>query len=120
MDQNRAAPRHRGEHSAIPILQHAIAHVMLASIVKPDGGSDIAPLTLPPFSSRLTLDNSVRDMWNADVVPACPSPAVFSGGWPYLKLALMLLAVFTDGGFIHKRLRIFTEGGGCVGEVVAD
>ena len=81
------------------------AAVMLsASIVKPDGGSDIAPLTLPPLF-EFTLDNSVRDMWNAGVYPLSILIAVFSGGWPYFKLALMLLAWYSPMGVLSTSAR---------------
>ena len=49
------------------------------------------PLTLPPLF-EFTLANSVKDMWQAKVYPLSVLIAVFSGGWPYLKLALMLVA----------------------------
>ena len=48
-------------------------------------------LTLPPLFD-FTLANSVDDMWKAKVYPLSVLIAVFSGGWPYLKLALMLVA----------------------------
>eukprot|EP00854_Cymbomonas_tetramitiformis_P002840 gene2840-3638_t len=40
---------------------------------------------------NFTLANSVRDMWNAKVYTLALLIAVFSGGWPYAKLALMLV-----------------------------
>ena len=49
------------------------------------------PLMLPPLFD-FTLANSVKDMWRAKVYPLSVLIAVFSGGWPYLKLALMLAA----------------------------
>ena len=81
------------------------AAVMLsASVVKPDGGPGIEPLTLPPLF-EFTLNNSVRDMWDAGVYPLSILIAVFSGGWPYLKLALMLLAWYSPMGVLSCSAR---------------
>ena len=45
-----------------------------------------------------TLANSVRDMWRAGVYPLAALIGVFSGGWPYLKLFLMLIAWVANPG----------------------
>mmetsp|Transcript_8330 Transcript_8330/g.16163 ORF Transcript_8330/g.16163 Transcript_8330/m.16163 type:complete len:1340 (+) Transcript_8330:114-4133(+) len=44
--------------------------------------------TLPTLF-EFTLANTIRDMWQAKVYPLSLLVAVFSGGWPYLKLLLM-------------------------------
>ena len=54
-------------------------------------------LTPPPVFS-FTLANSVRDMWRAGVYPLAALIGVFSGGWPYLKLFLMLIAWVANPG----------------------
>ena len=47
----------------------------------------------PPLH-EFSLGSSVRDMWRAGTYPLSILIAVFSGGWPYLKLAVMLFAWF--------------------------
>lgn len=39
--------------------------------------------------AEFTLQNSVHDMWQAGVYPLSILIALFSGGWPYMKLVLM-------------------------------
>jgi len=51
-----------------------------------EDGFEYAPESLMTF----TLANTVRDMWNAKVYPLAVLVAVFSGGWPYVKLVLMV------------------------------
>ena len=51
-------------------------------------GQAQAPMDLFSF----TLANSVHDMWQAGVYPLSIMIAVFSGGWPYLKVLLMLFS----------------------------
>lgn len=45
-----------------------------------------------PSLFEFSLANSIRDMWSAKVYPLALLIAGFSGGWPYLKLFLMLCA----------------------------
>ena len=45
-----------------------------------------------PSLFAFTLANSVHDMWQAGVYPLSVMIALCSGGWPYLKLLLMLFS----------------------------
>uniref|UniRef100_A0A6B2KY53 Uncharacterized protein n=1 Tax=Arcella intermedia TaxID=1963864 RepID=A0A6B2KY53_9EUKA len=47
-----------------------------------------------PALFSFSLANSVRDMWRAKVYPLSILIGVFSGGWPYAKLLLMLFSWF--------------------------
>ena len=51
------------------------------------------------------LINSVRDMWKAGVYPLSIIVALFSGIWPYLKLALMLISFCIPASLFSKRQR---------------
>jgi len=44
-----------------------------------------------PTLFEFSLVNTIVDMWKAGVYPLSILVAVFSGGWPYLKLALMMI-----------------------------
>ena len=63
----------------------------------------------PPLH-EFSLGSSVRDMWRAGTYPLSILIAVFSGGWPYLKLALMLFAWFAPPARLHptRRGRLLT------------
>lgn len=66
------------------------AEVRVSASLRGAGG---APQTVElPAVFSFSLGNSVRDMWNAHTYSLAVLIAVFSGGWPYLKLALMLVA----------------------------
>ena len=52
-----------------------------------------------------TLGNSVRDMWNAEVYALSLIILIFSGIWPYLKLAIMLVCWWLPAKFINSKLR---------------
>jgi hypothetical protein len=58
-----------------------------------------------PSLFDFTLANSVQDMWQAGVYPLSIIIAVASGGWPYVKLLLMLFCWFTSPMKLHKRRR---------------
>ena len=58
----------------------------------------------PPLH-EFSLGSSVRDMWRAGTYPLSILIAVFSGGWPYLKLALMLFAWFAPPARLHPTRR---------------
>mmetsp|Transcript_10112 Transcript_10112/g.19792 ORF Transcript_10112/g.19792 Transcript_10112/m.19792 type:complete len:2068 (+) Transcript_10112:36-6239(+) len=45
-----------------------------------------------PSIFDFTLQNTIQDMWDAGVYPLSILVAVFSGGWTYLKLLLMMAA----------------------------
>lgn len=50
-------------------------------------------LSPEPFEiSGFSLYQSIDDMWNAGVYPLAILVAFFSGGWPYIKLILMLVS----------------------------
>ena len=51
------------------------------------------------------LINSVRDMWKAGVYPLSIIVALFSGIWPYAKLALMLISFCLPASLFSKRQR---------------
>jgi hypothetical protein len=51
------------------------------------------------------LANTVRDMWNAKTYALAILIAVFSGGWPYLKLVLMLAAWCVPASLLPTRTR---------------
>lgn len=65
---------------------------------------DAKPIRLP-YLFQFTLANSVRDMWRAGVYPLSLLIAVFSGGWPYAKLLLMLMCWCTPVTFLSLRKR---------------
>ena len=58
----------------------------------------------PPLH-EFSLGSSVRDMWRAGTYPLSILIAVFSGGWPYLKLAVMLFAWFAPPARVHPTRR---------------
>ena len=51
------------------------------------------------------LINSVRDMWKAGVYPLSIIVALFSGIWPYAKLALMLISFCLPSSLFSKKQR---------------
>ncbi|KAJ1454841.1 hypothetical protein M885DRAFT_521109 [Pelagophyceae sp. CCMP2097] len=58
-----------------------------------------------------SLSNSVRDMWAAKVYPLSMLIAACSGGWPYLKLGLMLFcwsAPAAEAVFRKDRFRVLS------------
>eukprot|EP01113_Clastostelium_recurvatum_P017054 TRINITY_DN1997_c0_g1_i2.p1 TRINITY_DN1997_c0_g1~~TRINITY_DN1997_c0_g1_i2.p1 ORF type:complete len:1061 (-),score=196.82 TRINITY_DN1997_c0_g1_i2:41-3223(-) len=59
---------------------------------------------LPPLF-KFGLSSTVRDMWSAQVYPLSILVAVFSGGWPYLKLGLMLLCWVLPPSILPVRVR---------------
>ena len=59
---------------------------------------------LPPLFA-FTLSNSVHDMWKAGVYPLSILIALCSGGWPYLKVFLMLIAWVTPVQLFSKDKR---------------
>ncbi|GMH69373.1 hypothetical protein TL16_g05142, partial [Triparma laevis f. inornata] len=65
------------------------------------GGHSQASVDLFSF----TLANSVHDMWEAGVYPLSIMIAVFSGGWPYLKVLLMLFAWVSPTQLCSKEKR---------------
>ena len=46
----------------------------------------------PPPAFSFSLQNTVEDMWNAEVYPLAILIAFFSGAWPYIKLLTMLFS----------------------------
>ncbi len=60
-----------------------------------------------------TLTNSVHDMWEAGVYPPSLLIAIFSGGWPYLKLLLMLFVWFMPAkiasGVVRERVLMLLD-----------
>ena len=58
----------------------------------------------PPLH-EFSLGSSVRDMWRAGTYPLSILIAVFSGGWPYMKLATMLFAWFAPPARVHPTRR---------------
>jgi hypothetical protein len=92
-------------HPSIPVLiRYGIPVTLLGTIVLfltanlGVGASVDLSLTLNdelyhiPSLFAFTLANSVHDMWQAGVYPLSILIALCSGGWPYLKLLLMLFA----------------------------
>jgi hypothetical protein len=76
---------------------------LFSTTLLPGGAGPHVPLTLPPLFD-FTLANSVRDMWNAGVYPLAVLIAVFSGGWPYLKVGRCRLTIWNPAG--TKRLKV--------------
>jgi hypothetical protein len=58
-----------------------------------------------PDLFQFTLANSVRDMWHAKVYPLSLLIAIFSGGWPYAKLLLMLLCWIAPTNYLRVKSR---------------
>lgn len=58
-------------------------------MIELDLGDRVA--TPPPLFS-FSLQNTVEDMWNAEVYPLAILIAFFSGAWPYIKLCTMMAA----------------------------
>ncbi|KAK3236689.1 hypothetical protein CYMTET_53185 [Cymbomonas tetramitiformis] len=52
-----------------------------------------------------TLSNSIKDMWQAKVYPLALLIAVFSGGWTYVKLVLMLICWATPPSIFASKHR---------------
>ena len=78
------------------------AQVLLSATAADDAGTVRADA--PPVF-EFTLANSVTDMWAAGVYPLSALIAVFSGGWPYLKL-LAIAAAWCSPDWILARLRV--------------
>ena len=57
----------------------------------------IAAMELPPLY-EFSLVNTVSEMWRAKAYALASLIAVFSGGWPYLKLGAMLVSWFVPCG----------------------
>ena len=51
------------------------------------------------------LTNSVKDMWQAKVYPLSLLIAVFSGGWPYIKISLLLACWWAPRDLMGAKLR---------------
>lgn len=60
--------------------------------------------TLPSLF-EFSLGNTIRDMWIAGVYPLSLLVAIFSGGWPYLKLMLMQACWLFPLGWLNKDRR---------------
>ena len=65
-------------------------------------GHDVVPL--PPLF-LFSLLNSVHDMWTAGVYPLALLIAVFSGLWPYVKLASLLFTWYAPPWWISEGRR---------------
>ena len=78
------------------------ADVLLSASASDQTG--VVTATAPPIF-EFTLANSVTDMWHAGVYPLSALIAVFSGGWPYLKLFAIAVAWCTPEQF-WDRLQI--------------
>ena len=81
------------------------ADVLLSAIAADNAGTVRADA--PPIF-EFTLANSVTDMWAAGVYPLSALIAVFSGGWPYLKL-LGIASAWCLPDWILARLRVGRE-----------
>ncbi|KAH3764216.1 Paraquat-inducible protein A [Pelomyxa schiedti] len=93
-------------HPKLPaVVRYAVPAIILISMAlfvssNTSGGAEVFLVVLTgtgrivSFDSLFifTLANSVRDMWEAGIWPLSLLIAIFSGGWPYLKLLLMLCA----------------------------
>eukprot|EP01084_Bolivina_argentea_P205248 350666_1 len=65
------------------------------------GGNTLA---IPPLF-KFTLSNSVKDMWNAGLYPLSMLICGFSGVWPYVKLAMILVCWVTPLKALNARIR---------------
>eukprot|EP00468_Gymnochlora_sp_CCMP2014_P004522 CAMPEP_0167759172 /NCGR_PEP_ID=MMETSP0110_2-20121227/10872_1 /TAXON_ID=629695 /ORGANISM="Gymnochlora sp., Strain CCMP2014" /LENGTH=1283 /DNA_ID=CAMNT_0007645521 /DNA_START=139 /DNA_END=3990 /DNA_ORIENTATION=- len=58
-----------------------------------------------PSLFEFTLTNTIVDMWKAKVYPLSILVALFSGGWPYLKLGLMMLCWLFPLSWLNPKRR---------------
>lgn len=94
-----------------PVATMATIYLFIYSNMSPDPVTVYADITVgevthaPLEVFKFTLGGTVKDMWNAEVYILATLIAFFSGGWPYVKLVVMLAAWLLPSSIFPKTQR---------------
>ncbi len=94
-----------------PLAIIATIYLFIFSNMSPNPVTVYADITVngathdPIEIFKFTLGGTVKDMWNAEVYVLATLIAFFSGGWPYVKLVVMLAAWVLPSHIFNKAQR---------------